>query len=137
MERTNVRYLESLPDSVELITMDVSFISVRLLLPVVHEWLTPEGQAVILIKPQFEAGKGQVGKGGVVRDPETHRQVLEDVLRFAASHGYEIKGLIPSPIKGPSGNIEFLAWLGLGSPDADFDLDQVIQVVLYEAHPEE
>jgi 23S rRNA (cytidine1920-2'-O)/16S rRNA (cytidine1409-2'-O)-methyltransferase len=115
MERTNARYLEALPESVDLVTVDASFISLRLLLPAVMRWLRPgseNGDIVALIKPQFEAGRAQVGKGGVVRDPAVHRAVLEDVTGWAEDHGLGLAGLIRSPITGPAGNVEFLAhWL--------------------------
>ncbi|RLC56795.1 MAG: TlyA family rRNA (cytidine-2'-O)-methyltransferase, partial [Chloroflexota bacterium] len=84
MERTNARYLESLPEPVDLVTVDVSFISLGLILPMAVRWLKPGGQVVALIKPQFEAGRREVGKGGVVRDPQVHRRVLERVLDIAA-----------------------------------------------------
>jgi 23S rRNA (cytidine1920-2'-O)/16S rRNA (cytidine1409-2'-O)-methyltransferase len=111
MERTNIRDLEVLPDPVDLGVADVSFISLRLVLPVVARLLRPAGEAVVLIKPQFEAGKGQVGKGGVVRDVGVRAQALRDVLR-AAEHGdWRVLGLTRSPIRGPAGNVEFLAYL--------------------------
>jgi 23S rRNA (cytidine1920-2'-O)/16S rRNA (cytidine1409-2'-O)-methyltransferase len=111
MERTNARYLEALPEPVSLVVVDASFISLGLLLPVVWGWLEPESDVIALVKPQFEAGKGQVGKGGVVRDPAIHRRVLLDVLAGARDAGYSVRGLEPSPLKGPAGNVEFLAWL--------------------------
>jgi 23S rRNA (cytidine1920-2'-O)/16S rRNA (cytidine1409-2'-O)-methyltransferase len=112
MDRTNARYLESLPELVDLVTIDVSFISLRLVLPVVAGWLRTCGQIVALIKPQFEAGREQVGKGGVVRDPAVHRQVLEGLTTWAEARGLVLTGLIRSPITGPAGNAEFLAhWL--------------------------
>jgi len=111
MERTNARYLERLPEPVSLIVVDASFISLRLLLPVFKGWIEDAADLVVLIKPQFEAGKGQVGKGGVVRDPAIHAQVLDDVLAAAETDGYSLRGLIASPLRGPARNIEFLAWL--------------------------
>ncbi len=120
LERTNARYLERLPEPVSVIVVDASFISLRLLLPVFRGWIADEADVVTLIKPQFEAGKGQVGKGGVVRDAAIHAQVLDAVLGFAEDAGYGLHGLIPSPLKGPAGNTEFLAWLVLpGSPAPD------------------
>jgi 23S rRNA (cytidine1920-2'-O)/16S rRNA (cytidine1409-2'-O)-methyltransferase len=112
MERTNARYLQQLEEQVRLVTIDASFISLRLLLPAVKGWLDSQGEVIALIKPQFEAGAGRIGKGGVVRDPETHRQVLRDILDWAIQNDWHIRGLVPSPIKGPKGNIEFLLWLG-------------------------
>ena len=118
MERTNARQLEALPESVQLVVIDASFISLRLLLPQAANWLLDEGQIVALVKPQFEAGKGQVGKGGVVRDPEVHRSVLETVLAAAAEQRLVPSGLIRSPLKGRKGNVEFLLWLRPGDPDS-------------------
>jgi len=110
MERVNARYLERLPEPVDLVTIDASFISLRLILPAVRAWLAPGGRVVALIKPQFEAGRGLVEKGGVIRRQETHRAVLAGVLQWAAENGWHLRGLVRSPIKGPKGNIEFLAW---------------------------
>jgi 23S rRNA (cytidine1920-2'-O)/16S rRNA (cytidine1409-2'-O)-methyltransferase len=112
MERTNARYLESLPEPVYLVTIDVSFISLKLILPAVLKWLGSPAVVVALVKPQFEAGREQVGKGGVVRDREVHRQVLQQIVTVAADAGLEVLGLIPSPITGPAGNHEFLLHLG-------------------------
>lgn len=112
MERTNARYLERLPEQVGLVVVDASFISLRVLLPVVRGWLDFAADVVALIKPQFEAGRDQVGKGGVVRDSAVHRQVLLTTLTFAVESGYRARGLIASPLRGPAGNVEFLAWLG-------------------------
>jgi 23S rRNA (cytidine1920-2'-O)/16S rRNA (cytidine1409-2'-O)-methyltransferase len=114
MERTNARYLESLAEPVDLVTADVSFISLGLILPPAVCWLRPDGQVVALIKPQFEAGRREVGKGGVVRDPEVHRTVLERVTGMAAATGLGLRGLMASPLRGPSGNVEFLGWWKLG-----------------------
>ncbi len=111
MERTNARYLTALPESIDLATVDVSFISLRLVLPAVMGWLKPGGRIIALIKPQFELEHRQVGKGGVVRDKAAHRQALRGVLEWAADHGLYLQGLIRSPITGPAGNIEFLAYL--------------------------
>jgi 23S rRNA (cytidine1920-2'-O)/16S rRNA (cytidine1409-2'-O)-methyltransferase len=112
LERTNARYLKSLPEQADLVTVDASFISLKLILPVAMGWLRAGGAIVALIKPQFEAGREQVGRGGVVRDPAIHRQVLEDLSAWAGAHGLALAGMIPSPITGPAGNVEFLAhWL--------------------------
>lgn len=119
MERTNARYLESLPEPVDLITADVSFISLELILPAAVGWLREDGQVVALIKPQFEAGPQYVEKGGVVRDPEVHRHVLEQVLSGAAELGLGLRGLMPSPLRGPAGNVEFLAWWQSGVDGVD------------------
>lgn len=110
LERTNARLLTELPESVDLVTMDLSFISIRLVLPVAARLLKPDGVCIPLIKPQFEAGRGEVGKGGVVRDVETHQRVLREVLT-AATEWFEVLDLIRSPLTGPAGNVEFLAYL--------------------------
>lgn len=122
MDRTNARYVERLPEPVDLVTIDASFISLRLLLPVVRGWVDSGAAVIPLIKPQFEAGKSDVGKGGVVRDRAVHRRVLTEVLAAACEAGFAVRGLIRSPLKGPSGNVEFLAWLALDEdavPEAD------------------
>ncbi len=111
IEKTNARYLESLPELVHIVTMDVSFISLRKLFPVIAGWLKPGGDVIALIKPQFEAGPARVGRGGVVRDPAVHRDVIHRILDFAVEHSLAPQGLIRSPLRGPKGNIEFLAWL--------------------------
>jgi 23S rRNA (cytidine1920-2'-O)/16S rRNA (cytidine1409-2'-O)-methyltransferase len=121
MERTNARYLERLPEPVDLVTVDVSFISLRLILPAAVYWLRSSGQVVALIKPQFEAGRRYVGKGGVVRDPSVHRRVLEQVLNVAAELNLGLRGLMPSPLRGPAGNIEFLGWWWLEGGELPID----------------
>ncbi|MAS34304.1 MAG: TlyA family rRNA (cytidine-2'-O)-methyltransferase [Anaerolineaceae bacterium] len=118
MERTNARHVEQLSEKVDLVVIDASFISLRLLLPVVKNWLDNEADIITLIKPQFEAGKKDVGKGGVVRDPDIHRRVLSEILTFAVEQSFAVHGLTRSPITGPAGNIEFLAWLGWASESA-------------------
>lgn len=130
MERTNARHLERLPEKVQLVTIDASFISLTKILPTVMGWLIPKGDIIPLIKPQFEAGRRQVGKGGVVRDPDVHRQVLSDVLCWAQNHGLAPQGLVRSPVTGPAGNIEFLAWLRNTSTPAPFDTDLAIENAL-------
>ena len=114
LENTNARYLSTLDEDVEIVVIDVSFISLRLILPVAKLWLKREANVVALVKPQFEAGKADVGKKGIVRDPAVHRRVLDEIVRFAESQGFAVLGLIPSPIKGQKGNIEFLLWLAVG-----------------------
>lgn len=109
MERTNARHLESLPEPVDIVVIDVSFISLSLMFPVVKRILKPGGICVPLIKPQFEAGKENVGKRGVVRDPAVHERVLRNVLGFARENGLAALALVPSSLRGPNGNIEFLA----------------------------
>lgn len=109
LERTNARYLQALDELVDLVVIDASFISLKLLLPNVKNWLKTGAYILTLIKPQFEAGKEFVGKGGVVREKSTHRRVLLEVLTFASGEGLQVQDLTVSPIKGPAGNIEFLA----------------------------
>ena len=121
LEGTNARYLTELPSAVELVTIDVSFISLRLILPVAVHWLTPGGDVVALVKPQFEAGREAVGKGGVVRDPAVHRKVIDDVINHSASAGLAPQGLIRSPLRGPKGNIEFLLWARKGGEARSLD----------------
>ena len=120
MERTNVRYLEadSLGELVDAATIDVAFISLDKVLPAVHKLLKPTGFVIALVKPQFEAGKENVGKKGVVRDPKVHADVIKKVVAFAKEEGFGIAGLDFSPIKGPEGNIEYLLHLTMGSDDA-------------------
>ena len=114
MERTNIRYVtpDMLEVKPELAVIDLSFISLALVLPVVRELMTERNEAVCLIKPQFEAGKDKVGKKGVVREPEIHKEVLDRFIENAEKSGFFIKGITYSPVKGPKGNIEYLGWLG-------------------------
>ncbi|MFN8471977.1 MAG: TlyA family RNA methyltransferase [Anaerolineae bacterium] len=122
MDRVNIRYLETLPEPADLTVIDVSFISLRLVLPAVARLAREGSDVVALIKPQFEVGKGQVGKGGVVRDPALHKEVLRGVLTWAGENGFATRGLIRSPIVGPAGNVEFLAHLVVGgAPTADVE----------------
>jgi len=116
LERTNARYVEALPEPVDWATIDASFISLRLILPAVVRWLKPEAELVALVKPQFEAGRKAVGRGGVVRDPQVHRQVLEAVTGALGPLGLHAWGLIRSPLLGPKGNVEFLLWARPGRP---------------------
>lgn len=125
MEETNARFVESLPEKTSLVTIDASFISLKIILPVVKKWLFPlssfadeekakdeRNNVVALIKPQFEAGKKDVSRGnGVIRDLEIHKQVLLNVLSFAQAQGFGVRGLIRSPLLGPKGNVEFLVRL--------------------------
>ena len=121
MERTNARYLDGLPEPIDLTTIDVSFISLGLILPSARAWTKPDGEIVALIKPQFEAGPQNVEKGGVVRDPAIHRQVLERVLGRAVGLELRLRGLTPSPLRGPAGNVEFLGWWRLDGGAIDPD----------------
>ncbi len=132
MERTNFRYVkpEDIGEHVDFASVDVSFISLKKILPPAKEILKPEGTMVCLIKPQFEAGREKVGKKGVVRDPEVHREVIEEIIGFSKGLGFFVYGLSFSPIKGPEGNIEYLLYLG-GEP-SDFvpEPDRIVK----EAH---
>ncbi|MBN1878794.1 TlyA family RNA methyltransferase [bacterium] len=116
MERTNLRTMpaEAIPEPLGLITLDMSFISLKLILEKVRSMLLPEGRIVALIKPQFEAGRDAVGSGGVVRNPATHHRVLEDICRWCLDHEYRVLGITASPITGPKGNREFLFHLQPG-----------------------
>lgn len=131
MERTNARYVNSLPEPISLVTIDASFISLRILLPVVRAWFQDlSGEVVALIKPQFEAGRAEVSRGdGVIQDPNIHRRVLGEILDFARAETFAVRGLIRSPLKGPKGNSEFLIHLGLEDAAA-VDLAQWIEQVL-------
>ncbi|MGD8388356.1 MAG: TlyA family RNA methyltransferase [Desulfobacteraceae bacterium] len=113
LEKTNIRHLtsEALGETAQGAVIDVSFISLRLVIPAVSKLLTPNGFIVALVKPQFEVGRGQVGKGGVVRDPALHRSVLRDLTAFFAENAWELIEQAPSPILGPKGNREFLVHL--------------------------
>lgn len=119
MERTNVRYVtpEQLGEPLDLSVVDVSFISLKIVLPVIKTFLKPTGQVLCLIKPQFEAGKEKVGKKGVVREPETHKEVLDGFVTLANELDFKILGLTFSPVKGPEGNIEFLGHLTLDNKE--------------------
>ena len=126
MERTNIRYVthEQIPEEMDVAVADLSFISLRLILGAVGALLKPEGEMVCLVKPQFEAGKDKVGKKGVVRAPAVHAEVLREFLRYAPECGFGVRGLDFSPIRGPEGNIEYLAWLKKGAesiPEPDID----------------
>ena len=116
LERTNARYLthEQIPEELDLASVDVSFISLRLILPALRGVLGPGGQVVCLVKPQFEAGKEKVGKKGVVRDPKVHLEVLEHFLVHADEADFTVKDMTFSPIRGPEGNIEYLGHLTVG-----------------------
>ena len=115
MERTNIRYVtpDDLGEPLDLSVIDVSFISLKIVLPTIKTLLKPTGQVLCLIKPQFEAGKDKVGKKGVVREPETHKEVLDSFVELANELNFKILGLTFSPVKGPEGNIEFLGHLSL------------------------
>lgn len=121
MERTNVRYItaEQIPEALDLAVMDLSFISIELILPAVYPLLKDNADVVCLIKPQFEAGREEVGKKGVVRDPAVHEKVIRGILDFVPQIGFSAVGLDYSPIRGPEGNIEYLCHLKKGKHTAD------------------
>ena len=130
MERTNARYLtaEQIPEPLDFFSVDVSFISLSLILPALRPLMKEGGQGVCLVKPQFEAGKDKVGKKGVVRDPAVHLEVLEHFLVHAGSAGFSVKDLTFSPIKGPEGNIEYLGYPPAGpGPDYGGDLRGLVE----------
>ncbi|MCK6581954.1 MAG: TlyA family RNA methyltransferase [Anaerolineales bacterium] len=133
MEETNARFVESLPEKIDFVTVDASFISLKVLLPIIKKWFARfplsalegngkwkvESYILALIKPQFEAGKKEVSRGdGVIRDPEIHKRVLIDVLTFAKNEGFGLRGLVRSSLLGPKGNAEFLVWLDLKQNEA-------------------
>ncbi len=119
MEKTNARHVEKLPEAIDLVVIDASFISLKVLLPVVKNWLKEKGQVIALIKPQFEATREEATFGkGVIRDAEIHKRVLYEIIDFSQENGFSLNGLIRSPIQGPKGNVEFLVWLRLGGQNA-------------------
>ena len=128
MERTNARYLETLPEPVSLVTIDASFISLAILLPAVRDWFGyDEGRTIALIKPQFEAGrKAAAVHAGVIKDEAVHQRVLEETLTQAMDLGFWPVGLIASPIKGPKGNVEFLVDLRIKAPEKKINLSGLI-----------
>ncbi|KAF1303235.1 TlyA family RNA methyltransferase [Candidatus Enterococcus willemsii] len=136
MERTNFRYCtpadftEGIP---AVATIDVSFISLKLILPPLHAILAENGDVMALIKPQFEAGRDAVGKNGIVRDPATHQAVLEDILHFAMQEKYDVHNLSYSPITGGEGNIEFIVHLKKSSKEGKLDIEDISKIVA-EAH---
>lgn len=132
LERTNFRYVtdEQIPEPVDFASVDVSFISLKIILPVLRERLAAGGQAVCLIKPQFEAGKEKVGKKGVVRDQKVHVEVVENITNFAVECGFTLKGVTFSPIKGPEGNIEYLMYIEKSEAperEVDFSITDLIE----------
>ena len=130
MERTNIRYVtpEQIPEPIELAVIDVSFISLKLVLPAVQELLSPEGEIICLIKPQFEAGREKVGKKGVVRDADTHMEVLNNFIADAENAGLTVKGITFSPIKGPEGNIEYLGHLCRDGRREEIDVNEIVKM---------
>lgn len=137
LERTNIRYIteDNIGELCDIAVIDVSFISLRLVLPVVKKLIKDTGKIVCLIKPQFEAGKERVGKKGVVRDPMVHSDVIEEVINFSLDIGFKVMGLSFSPIRGPEGNIEYLLYLSNNPEDASFENQhQAIEEVVKKSH---
>lgn len=134
MERTNARSLASLPEPIDFITADLSFISLTKLLPVIKNWFASEGgESLVLIKPQFEATREEAAEGaGVIYNPEIHQRILTEVLSSAGEVGYQIKGLIRSPLRGPEGNTEFLAWLEFTGAAASAEVIQTAISILFK-----
>lgn len=136
MERTNIRYVkpEDIGEVVDFVTIDVSFISLRLVLPVVNKLIKDSADIIALIKPQFEAGREKVGKKGVVRDKKTHVEVIKNIYNFCMSIGLSMIGLTYSPIKGPEGNIEYLAHIVKTKGNITVNEDLFIEEVVNLAH---
>ncbi len=150
MEGINARHVEQLPEKVSLVTVDASFISLKILLPVIQGWFIrgdgqtrsveqksetgfsyDSGDVIALIKPQFEVGRSLAARGdGVIRDPQIHQTVLLDILHFAESKGFRVKGLLRSPLLGPKGNTEFLAWLKPHSKEEERDQPDQVEVLI-------
>lgn len=137
LERTNMRKVtrEQVPDPIDFFSVDVSFISLRLILPVARQLMAEKAQAVCLIKPQFEAGREKVGKKGVVRDPSVHEEVIANILEFCLQNGFDVLGLDYSPVKGPEGNIEYLVFLQKSDEPQSF-LTVKPQEVVARSHSE-
>lgn len=140
LERTNIRYVS--PEDIgilsDIVTVDVSFISLKLVLPSIKKLLKCDGEVVCLIKPQFEAGREKVGKKGVVRDPDTHKEVIKMVIEYSKNLGFSIIGLSFSPIKGPEGNIEYLLYLkNTENNDKVDDINSLIAFIVSESHKNE
>ncbi len=135
LERTNIRYVteEQIPDPIDFISVDVSFISLTLVLPVAWKLLKDQACMVCLVKPQFEAGKDKVGKKGVVREPQIHKEVIRKVADCAVGLGFAVKGLDYSPIKGPEGNIEYLLFLQKTDSEGGLS-DEIIDQMVAAAH---
>jgi len=138
VEGTNARNLEHLPEPVDLVTIVASFIFLKILLPVIPGWFRESGgETIVLIKPQFEAGKSETARGkGVIRDPEIHKKVIYDVLSSAESGGYQITNLMKSPLLGPKGNVEFLALLTYPGHSKS-DLQSIIEPIFTVLPPPE
>jgi len=136
MERTNIRYVkpEDIGIAADFASIDVSFISLRKVLPAVKSLLKDKGEIVCLVKPQFEAGRENVGKHGVVKDEAVHRRVMTDLIHFALESGFAVKGMSYSPIKGPEGNIEYLVYLSGGGVSSVDEPGKAVEKVVEESH---
>lgn len=136
MERTNIRFVkpEDIGCELDFASIDVAFISLKLVLPVAHELLKANGEVVALIKPQFEAGREKVGKKGVVRDSAVHKEVIEEITAFAQNNGFEVLGLDFSPIKGPEGNIEYLMYAKKNENFEIKDFSDFIDALVEKSH---
>ena len=138
LERRNIRYLkkEELEEEIDLVTLDLSFISLTKVLKEISNLLTPQGEIIALIKPQFEAGREKVKRGGVVRNPGVHREVILKVMDKAKEEGLKTRELIPSPLRGPAGNIEYFVYLTKEGKEIE-DIPEKIREVVNQAHSEE
>ncbi len=136
MEKTNIRNVtpDMIADKADFVSIDVAFISLTKVLPPVKELISEDARLVCLIKPQFEAGREKVGKGGIVREPETHLEVLQQIVGFALSMGFKLLDLTFSPIKGTEGNIEYLMYLQNGFTPEEIPSDDVLKALVKEAH---
>jgi 23S rRNA (cytidine1920-2'-O)/16S rRNA (cytidine1409-2'-O)-methyltransferase len=130
MDRVNIRLFDALPEPIDLAVMDVSFISLSLVFPVARRLLNPRGEIISLVKPQFEAGRGQVGKGGIVRDARVHRAVLEKIVRDARANDLRVRGICRSPITGADGNVEFFIYLSAGPAPESFDVERTLDATV-------
>ena len=130
LERTNARKLSALPESISFVVIDTSFISLTLILPATLKWVEPNVDFIVLVKPQFEAPKLMVEPGGVIKNPDVHRQVLWDLMTWATANGFVCLDLMPSPIIGPAGNKEFLLHLALHQPSSPPNLHTLLELCL-------
>lgn len=136
MEKVNIRYLDfdTIKDPINFISIDVSFISLKLVFPVASKLLIPGGELVCLVKPQFEAGREQVGKKGIVRDRKVHEEVLRNVAEYGKDNGLSVSGITFSPITGAKGNIEYLMHLVKSDDEPSFDIDEAIKNIVSVSH---
>jgi len=137
MERTNIRHVttEDIEDKIQFVSIDVSFISLKLVLPVAYALMAEQAEIVFLIKPQFEAGKEEASKEkGVIKNPKVHRDVIDGILQFAVKAGFKVKALTFSPITGPAGNIEFLCHAVKGECEEELDIEGLADLVVEKAH---